>query len=262
MEYSIVFGASGGIGKEFCTYLASRGDNLIISGRSENKLELLKNLIYKINDKISVLTLPINLQDENNRQTAFNYLKEQNVKIKGLYFVAGIDTRKPFENYTQEKISTQVRVNFESAVDVARFCLENRAENLDMLIVSSACGFTPMPYYSLYSATKCGLIYFFKGLKSELKGKKVKITILCPGSVPTRKDIVEDIKLQGLTGKFSKKSPEYVVKKAMKALDKNKTICIPGTYNKILNFLSKLTPYKVQSAIIKRKFKDIPKDAF
>ncbi len=262
MEFSIVFGATGGIGKEFCIALAKRGDNLIISGRSENKLELLKNQLSKVNGKITVISLPLNLENLEDRLSVFEHLKSQGVKIKGLFFVAGIDTRKPFENYTQEKIALQTRVNFESAVSATEFCLKQRADSLEILIVSSACGFTPMPYFSLYSATKSGLINFYKSLKSELKGKKVKITVLAPGSVPTRKDIIEDIKKQGLTGKLSQKSPEYIVKKSLCALKRNKTVCVPGFYNKFVAFLSKITPYKIQAFIISKKFKDKEKDAF
>ena len=262
MEYFLVFGASGGIGKEFCKALAKRGENLIISGRNQLKLELLREELNHINPKINVINKSVNLQDEEDRKNAFSFIEKSDIKIKGLYFVAGIDTRKPFENYTEEKLINQARVNFESAVSSTLFSLKNRANELEILIVSSTCGFTPMPYFSLYSATKNALITFYKGLKSELKGKKVKITILCPGSVPTRSDIIEDIKKQGIIGKLSKKSPEYIVKKGLKALKKNKTVCIPGFYNKFVVFLSKITPYKIQSKIISRKFKDMEKDAF
>ena len=262
MEYSLVFGASGGIGKEFCLQLASRGENLVISGRSLIKLELLKSELNKINSKIKVITLAVDLSSCEERIFAYNYLKSQEISVKGLYFVAGVDTRKPFENYTEEKIVNQARVNFESAISITEFCLQNRANNLDILVVSSACGFTPMPYFSLYSATKGGLITFFKALKRELKGKNVKITVLAPGSVPTRVDIIEDIKKQGLTGKLSKKSPKFIVKKALSALKRNKTVCVPGLYNKIVVFLSKITPYPIQALIISKKFKDMEKDAF
>lgn len=260
--YSLVFGATGGIGKEFCKALAKRGENLFISGRRQNKIELLKEELLSINPNIKILSKEVNLEDEISRKECYDYLTEKGVKVSGLYFVAGIDTRKAFTKYTEEKICLQSRVNFESAVSITNFVLSRRAEKLDILVVSSACGLTPMPYFSLYSATKSALVYFFKGLKGELKGQNVKITLLCPGSVPTREDIVEDIKSQGIQGRLSKKTPDYVVKVALKSLKKNKTICIPGFYNKFTNFLTKITPYKLQASIIAKKFKNKEKDAF
>ena len=262
MEYSIVFGASGGIGKEFCRQLASRGENLVISGRSDNKLELLKNELLSINEKLSIITIPLDLTNSEDRIACYQKLKELKVTVKGLYYVSGIDTRKSFLKYSEDKIVKQARVNFEGALSTTDFALKNRAESLDIMVVSSACGLTPMPYFSEYSASKAALIYFYKGLKRELRGQNVKITVLCPGSVPTRKDIVDDIEKQGITGKLSKKSPEYIVKASLKALNKNKTICIPGFYNKVVAFLSKITPYPIQSKIIAKKFKDKEKDAF
>ncbi len=260
--YSLVFGATGGIGKEFCKMLAKRGENLFISGRRQNKIELLKEELLSINPNIKVFGKEVNLEDENSRNLCFEFLTQKEIKVKGLYFIAGIDTRKAFLKYDQDKILMQSRVNFESAVDITNYALKNRAENLDILVISSACGLTPMPYFSLYSATKSALVYFFKGLKGELKGQKVKITVVCPGSVPTREDIIEDIKSQGLQGKLSKKTPEYIVKKSFKALKKNKTVYIPGLYNKFTNFLTKITPYSLQSSIIAKKFKNKEKDAF
>ena len=261
-KYSLIFGASGGIGKEFCIALAKRGENLVISGRCENKLELLKCELQTIKEDIKIITLPLDLSSSEERVLAFNRLKDLGVIVKGLYYVSGLDTRKAFLKYTEEKIVAQARVNFEGALSTTKFALDNRSENLDILIVSSACGLTPMPYFAEYSATKSALIYFYKGLKKELKGSGVKITVLCPGSVPTRQDIIKDIKSQGLTGKLSKKSPKFVVEKGLKALSKNKTICVPGFYNKVVSFISRITPYSVKASVIAKKFKDKEKDAF
>ena len=260
MEYSLVMGASGGIGKEFCHQLARRGENLIISGRSKNKLELLKSELTK-SYSISVITYELDLADSLKRQEFFSYAKTLG-KICGLYYVSGIDTRKSFLKYSEEKLIMQARVNFEGALSLSKFALDNRSEKLKVLIVSSACGFQPMPYFSEYSATKGALVYFFKGLKTELNDKNLKLTLLCPSSVPTRKDIVEDIKSQGLTGKLAQKSPEYIVKTALKALDKNKTVCVPGLYNKLVVFISKITPYAVSGKFVAKKFKNKEKDAF
>ncbi len=262
MEYSLIFGASGGIGKEFSKALAKRGENLVISGRYENKLELLKSELLELNPTLSIIVLPLDLSSHEERIIAYDKLKSLSVKVKGLYYVSGIDTRKAFTKYDQDKLTYQARVNFEGALSTTEFALKNRAESLDILVVSSACGFTPMPYFSEYSATKSALIYFYKGLKRELKGQKVKISLLCPSSVPTRVDIVEDIKSQGLQGKLAQKPPKYIVEKGLKALSKNKTICVPGFYNKVVTFISKITPNFIKLQIIAKKFKDKEKDAF
>ncbi|MBQ3234865.1 MAG: SDR family NAD(P)-dependent oxidoreductase [Clostridia bacterium] len=262
ITHSLVTGACGGIGKALCRELALKGENLILFGRNEEKLNALKDELLGVNPSILIILRAVDLSSEVEVQNACSFLKEQSVSISAFYYVSGIDTRKAFVKYDSDKIIRQARVNFESAVTLSKFCLDNRAGELKMLIVSSACGLTPMPYFSLYSATKSALVYFFKGLKTELKGERVKITIVCPGSVPTREDIIEDIKAQGVQGRLSKKSPEYVVKKSLKALDRNKTVFIPGAYNRLVAFISKITPYSIKSRVIAKKFKNKEKDAF
>lgn len=262
MEFCLVFGATGGIGKEFCKALVKRGENLVISSRCENKLELLKNELNALNDSIKIITLPLDLSNSEERIKAFDKLKDLGVLVKALYYVSGIDTRKAFIKYDQDKLTRQARVNFEGALSTTKFAFENRAQKLDVLVVSSACGLTPMPYFQEYSATKSALIYFYKGLKKEINDKSVKITVLCPSSVPTRIDVIEDIKSQGLQGRLSQKPPEYIVKAGLKALSKNKTVCVPGFYNKVVAVLSKITPYGLRAKIISKKFKDKEKDAF
>ena len=190
MEFSLVFGATGVIGKEFCKALAKRGENLVISSRYENKLQLLKNEITALNDKIEDLTLALDLTSSEDRINAFSKLRSLGVLVKGLYYVSGIDTRKAFIKYDQDKLTRQARVNFEGALSTTKFAFENRAQKLDILVVSSACGLTPMPYFQEYSATKSALIYFDKGLKKDLNDKTVKITLLCPGSVEFRGEAV------------------------------------------------------------------------
>ncbi len=261
MDYSIVVGATGVIGEAFSKELALTGNNLYITGRSSEKLLILKSKLLDLNPKITVNYFPCDSTNFSDVNDLFKNFKNLNAKVSGLYYISGVDIQKPFISYSYDKIVMQARVNFESALLFSNFSLNNKSENLKMLIVSSMCGLLPMPYFAEYSATKSALINFFTALRYETD-KSVKITILAPGSVPTRRDVIEDIKKQGFLAKLSSKTPEYVVKKGLKALDKNKRLCIPGTYNKIVSFFNKITPSFIKLRIIKRKFKIKTKDAF
>ncbi len=260
VSFSIVMGATGVIGEAFSKKLALKGENLYLSGRSIEKLTLLKNKLIELNSKIDIKIFACDLSNFSSVQELFNDFNKLNAKVSGLYYVSGIDTQKPFIDYSYDKIISQARVNFEGALLLTNFALKNKSDNLKILIVSSMCGLLPMPYFAEYSATKSALINFFTALRYE--HKDIKITIISPGSVPTRPDIIRDIKSQGLTGKLSSKSPNYVVEKALKALDKNKRICIPGFYNKLVSFLNKITPNAIKLGIIKRKFIKKTKDNF
>ncbi len=262
MKYVIITGATGGIGTAFSKQCAKLGENLILTGRSPEKLNKLKDELSALNNSVSIQIFAADLSLQTDREKFFSFIKDNDFEISRLINVAGVDTQMGFENYTQEKLLFQINVNFTATVSVTKFVLERQTQGLEILTVSSMCGITPMPYFSLYSATKCALINFFDGLRYEYKGKGVYFTTLMPGSVPTRPDIVEDIKKQGLTGKLSAKTPEYVVKAALKALKKHKKYCIPGLYNKIVYFFSKITPYSLKAKIVAKKFSKKQKDHF
>ena len=83
-----------------------------------------------------------------------------------------------------------------------------------------------------------------------------------PGGIPTREDIVKDIEIQGLTGKLSSKPAEFVVRKALKGLEKNKKRVIPGAFNKFVYCVEKLAPNQIKCGYVARKWKKKEKDAF
>ena len=119
-----------------------------------------------------------------------------------------------------------------------------------------------MPYFALYSALKGALTSFSISLREEMKGKDVFVTAVLPGAMPTRDDVKEQIKGQGLWGKLAVKSPEYVAKKSLSAVVKNRRKIIPGFWNKIMNFGTKLLPLSLKLKFIAARWSKISKDAF
>lgn len=259
MGYVLVTGACGGIGRAFCEQLI-KTDDLFIIGRSAQRLRLLKEDLLKIRNSAKIEFYEVDIAHVSQREKLFEYVDNNEIRFSGLINVAGADIQKEFIKYTPEKIRFQIRVNFESAVALTFEILKRREQEFKLLTVSSMSGITPMPYFALYSATKSALTNFFTGLRYEVPN--AKITTLIAGSVPTREDIVKDIQLQGLTGKLSSKPAEFVVKKALKALGKNKAKVIPGAFNKLVYFVQKITPTGIKCRYIAKKWSKKEKDAF
>jgi short-subunit dehydrogenase len=260
--FTMITGATGGIGEEFSFTLAARGNNLFLTGRSEDKLSSLSNRIKERYPSIKIAYFACMLDDENERNRLFAFIEDGGYTFNRFVSVAGVDTQLAFEKYTQQKLLFQLRVNFEAAVSLSRFVLSHRGDGLEMLVVSSISGACPMPYFALYSATKSALISFFSALRVELKGKGVKVTVLMPGSVPTRQDVIEDIKRQGLKGRLSSKPKSFVVRKGLEAVSKNKRIEVPGLFNKLVYLSTRIAPTWATSAFVEKGWKNKEKDAF
>ena len=259
MCYTLITGACGGLGKEFCRQLAAT-DKLFLTGRSEDKLERLKEELLAKYPKVEILIFRADLTSEADRKALFDYADEKGIKFGGYIGVAGADIQKAFIKYTPEKIAFQTRLNFEANIAMCHGVLLRREKDLKILAVSSMSGSLPMPYFAIYSATKRAVIDFYESLRYEVKD--AKITVLMPGGIPTRADIVKDIEIQGWTGKLSSKPASFVVKKALKGLEKNKKRVIPGAFNKFVYAIEKLAPNAVKCGYVARKWKKKEKDAF
>ncbi len=259
MEYTLITGACGGLGKEFCRRLI-KSDDLFLTGRSERRLSLLREELLKIEPDRKIEIFAADLTSAEEREKLFAYADEKGIKFSGYIGVAGADIQKEFLKYTPEKIVFQIRLNFEANVAICHAVLKRRAENLKILTVSSMSGSTPMPYFAVYSATKSALINFYTSLRYEVKD--AKITVLAPGGIPTRDDVVKDIERQGWTGKLSSKPAEFVVKKALKGLEKNKRLVIPGAFNKFVYRVEKIAPLGLRCRFVAKKWKGKEKDAF
>ncbi len=260
--YTMITGATGGLGGAFVRLAVKNGENLILTGRHEEKLRLLKEKILAENTGTDVRIFAVDLSDEGSREAMIGQIAAEHLKIGRLINVAGADIQKAFAEYTQEKLCFQCRVNFEAAVALCRFALERRTEELEILNISSVSGLYPMPYFAIYSATKAALTAFSLALREEMKGKGVRVTAVLPGAMPTRADIREQIKGQGIWGRLAAKSPDFVAEKSLKAVSRNRGKIIPGFWNKAMAAGTKFIPQSWKLRFIARRWSKICKDAF
>ncbi len=259
---TLITGATGGLGRALSFLCASQGDRLILTGRSEERLLALQTEILDRYPDLEVFVCAADLSNEGSMYAFRKKIQEKGWRIARLLNVAGADIQKGFEEYSQEKLAFQCRVNFESAVSLAKFAIDNRAESLEIVNISSVSGIYPMPYFAVYSALKGALTSFSVSLREEMKGKGVRVTAVLPGAMPTREDIKEQIKGQGLWGRLAAKSPEYVAEKSLKAVRKNKRKLIPGFWNNVMNIATKCIPLPLKLKFIAKRWSKISKDAF
>ena len=261
-SYALVTGATGGLGKAFVYALAERGEHLLLTGRSEEKLTAFKAELAEKYPQIEVRIYAADMTNEGSRCAMMEKIAGENLSISLLANVAGADIQKGLTDYTQEKIAFQCRVNFEAAVSMCHFAIAHKAERLEIVNVSSVSGIYPMPYFAIYSATKGALTSFSQALRAEMKKKNVAVTAILPGAMPTREDIKEQIKGQGLWGKLAAKTPLSVAKASLKAVRKNKRKVIVGFWNKVMRISTCWLPTSWRLAFIAKRWGKISKDAF
>ncbi len=261
MGYTFISGATGGIGKAFSIECAHLNYPLFLTARSQSKLSELKEDLSKITNQ-DIIVCACDLKDQSSIDSMLSYIDSRSITFDRIINVAGVDTQKPFTEYEDEKVLMQIKVNVESNIYLTHQLLKRKGERAEIITISSMSGQTPMPYFALYSATKCALTNFYTALHYELKKQGVKVTTVIPGGVYTRPDIVAQIKGQGLWGKLSAKTPAFIAIKSLKKVRKNKVKYIPGFFNRLLNAVMKILPKKIVLSFIARRWKKERKDAF
>lgn len=271
---TIITGATGVLGGAFVweilkkENIAMGQEMLFLTGRSQEKLATLKGKILEKYQGANVEYFAADLSKAEERNALFDCIEKignlqgEEIKIARLINVAGADIQKPFETYTQEKLSFQCGVNFEGAASFCLFAVQRAAKNAEIINISSVSGIYPMPYFAIYSATKGALTSFSLALRREVKKKGIRVCAILPGAMPTRDDVKEQIKGQGLWGRLAALPPETVARRSLKAAAKNKGKVIIGFYNKLMNAFTKILPLRLKMRFIEKRWSKISKDAF
>ena len=111
-----------------------------------------------------------------------------------------------------------------------------------ILNVASVAAFQPGPWMSNYFASKAYVLSLSEGLREELKGFGVKVSVLCPG--PTRSAFFRNAQMKSAKLERSSlmMSCEEVALLAVRGLDKNRAIITPGWRNKLMAAWPRLAP--------------------
>ena len=233
---AVITGATGGIGEEFVKRLISEVDFIWAVGRSEIKLDALKE---KYGDKI----IPVKA-DLSSREDIFTLCKKiesEKPSVKYLVNNAGIARMAPVSEFSLEEISDMLDINDKAATMICRACLPYMAKDSYILNIASASAFQPNPYIALYSASKAYLLSFTRSLNVENEG--ITCTAVCPGWVDTK--MLPKTDENGTINYPGMVTASKVVDVALKDCHKGKDVSVCSFYYRYMRFLSKVTPHRI-----------------
>lgn len=259
MPTALITGASGGIGAAFAQELAKRQTNLVLVARSQDKLQKLAQQLQE-QQEILIEVIVQDLTIPESAAQVFKTLTQKNITIDLLINNAGMGDYYPFSQSSRTKQLQIVQLNILALVDLTHHFLPQMQQRGSggIINVSSITAFQPVPYLSVYSATKAFVLHFSEALWAENQHSGVKILAFCPG--PTQSDFFE---AAGFS-KFAKggsqsqnvDSAEEVVIEALNALDDDHCTVVAGRWqNKLTATLSRFLPRKMVVQIVESKFR-------
>ena len=191
-KVALVTGAGAGIGEASALELARNGSDVIIIDVRQAELDRLAAEIRALGR--DVLSVVCDVGDDVGMAAAFELVKQRFGRLDQVLVNAGINgTWAPIEEMTPAEWDTTIRVNLRGSYLTVHHAVPlMQANGGSIVIISSVNGtrtFTTAGA-TAYSVTKAGQLAMGQMLALELSRFKIRVNVICPGSVKTR--IVEN----------------------------------------------------------------------
>jgi short-subunit dehydrogenase len=258
METALITGASSGIGEAFARELAAQKTNLILVARSEDKLnQLAQQLQGQFNIQTEVIGQDLGESEAAN--TLFHQVDRLGLGVDLLINNAGFGDYGAFGDRPLDKQIEMIQLNITALVGLTGLFLPGMKQrgSGSIINVSSIAGFQPLPYMSVYAATKAFVLNFTEALWAENKNSGVRFLSLCPG--PTESQFFQIAEFPtsfGGKNNNNMTSADEVVKDALKALEKNQsTIVTGGLGNQLVVNIPRFLPRDWLVGAVEKQFR-------
>ena len=240
-EIALITGASSGIGYEIAKLFAADKTDLLIVARDEKRLiEIKKEFEEKFKVDVFIVAADLSSTGPKNIYQAVNSNK---LTVNYLVNNAGFGDYGPFTGRSMEKYKEMIQLNIVSLTELSYHFGKEMVERGKgrILNVASMAGLQPDPNFAVYGATKAYVISMSEAIHKEFENTGVTVTVLSPGATASNfmeRANMNDAKLYA-SGVMTSLD---VARAGYSGMMKGKLHVIPGFKNKILGFISGITP--------------------
>jgi len=246
----LITGASSGIGKTFAYRLNDLGAKLILTARSKDKLDKM------VLEMKHAQVISGDLSDPTFPDVLYSEIKKLNLSVDILVNNAGFGFSGLFLDSSIKNYEEMLNVNILSLTKLTSLFLNDMVDNKKggIINISSLASFQPIPYFSVYAATKAYVTSFTLGLYEEYREKNINILGVCPGYTKTNFNNRAQMSSKSVSGYLM--SSEEVVEETLQAYNKQKFLIINGRINRFIKFFTSILPrswsLKMSKYVIKK----------
>ncbi len=181
----LITGASSGIGRASAIQFAKKGANIILVSRSQEKLDQVDEELKKLN--VSTFVYVCDVSDKSQVKKMSETVLEKYGTVDILVNNAGFAIYGSISKLPIEEIESQMETNYFGMI----YCIKNFLPSMiekksgHIVNVASVAGSFGLPGIASYCATKFAMLGFSEGLKHELKGTGIGVTVVSPIMVRT-----------------------------------------------------------------------------
>lgn len=260
----IITGATSGIGEACALIFGKAGARIVITGRSQTKLDRGSKQLQEIGIEVLAVLADAASEQDNKRIAEETLARFGRIDI--LINNAGISMRALFEDLDLEVFHKVMDTNFWGTVYATKYCLPEILKSKGSIIgISSINGFRGTPARTAYTASKYAMNGFFESLRTEVMNHGVHVMVVAPGFTASNirnTALTADGKPQGESPRDEAKmmTAEEVAHEILKALLKRKRDLVLTKQGKLVVLLNKWIPGIMDGVVYREmaKEKDSP----
>lgn len=237
----MVTGASAGLGAEFARQLAQQGLNVALAARRKERLHDLAHELSAAHG-IEALALSLDLAQVDFLPTLAR--ATDGLEIGLLVNNAGFSLTGELTELPLERQVEMLHLNCRAPLILSHHYggLMRQRRRGGLIFVSSIVGFVPTPNWTNYAGTKAFNLFLGEGLAAEMQPHGVDVLTVAPGH--TRTEFHENAGI----GSILPMEPAVVVRQALRHLGQT-TLVVPGSANRLLVFLPRFFPRRLNTRI-------------
>jgi short-subunit dehydrogenase len=254
MKFTLITGASAGIGKELAIVCAGKGFNLLLVSLPHSGLagfaEELRGHYH-----VTVHYLEIDLTGPSAPQAVFQWCISKDYEIDKLINNVGTGGNRRFEHFQLSEIQSMIQLNTYVVSSITNLFIPmlKKQEKAYILNVSSTASFFNIPNKVVYAATKAFINTLTTSLRNELADTNISVSVMCPGGSAHRRDA--NVRISKALSGIVHEKPEFIAKAGIAGMLKEKRMILPGFIAKLYVFTSKLIPVSIADSVVRKLFK-------
>ncbi len=192
-KYVVITGATSGFGEACAELFASKGWNLILTGRRKYRLEQLKSKLNQL-FQVDIIISCFDVRDEMQVNQAIDVLSEE---VKQYIYLlinnAGLAVgRGPIQDGLTDDWNRMIDTNVKGLLYVTRavtpLLIHNGSGHI--INIGSIAGKEVYPGGNVYCASKHAVDALSKAMRIDLISKNIKVTNIAPGAAETEFSLV------------------------------------------------------------------------
>lgn len=238
--WTLVTGASTGIGKELALLAAADGRDLLLVARNAGRLAALAGRLRE-EHRVRAVVFPLDLTEPDAPERLREAARERGIEVDFLMNNAGFGHSRPFTEVPLRLQRAMIALNLSALADLCRLFLPEmlRRGSGRILNVGSGAGYVPGLGFTAYAATKAFVLHLTEGIAAEVAGSGVSVSVLCPGPVDT--PFLGTAGIRRLSGvrRLALADPKQVARAGYRGALRGRVVINPG-------FLPRLVPWTVR----------------